>query len=215
MASAESSCFRTARSTRIREPKQHGWPPKTFPHSGVMPWRTGGAHQDQTGRGRAGSNGTSHTVAGEDSLAAIAQPGPVLLETLLNCHIVAQLVTTKPLCIPFARRLLLRRSHVALAQGRSHSRQNDSRGKDELSHQGTLSYVGQTLCYGCKFPWSAASAALYSGMQAFFVVVKSPRASASGCALLRDRATAPPAEAKPCSILVGPIGVKRPAACWR
>ena len=129
---------------------------------------------EQTGRGRAGSDATSHTVTGKDSLAALAQPGPVLLETLLNCHVVAQLVTTKPLCVPFARRLLLRRSHVALAQGGSHSRQNDGRGKDELSHQGTPSYVGQTLCPGCKFPWSAASAALYSGVQVFFLVAKSP-----------------------------------------
>jgi len=32
MASAESSCFRTARSTRIREPKQHSWPPERFPY---------------------------------------------------------------------------------------------------------------------------------------------------------------------------------------
>jgi hypothetical protein len=171
---------------------------------------------EQTGRGRAGSDATSHTVTGKDSLAALAQPGPVLLETLLNCHVVAQLVTTKPLCIPFARRLLLRRSHVALAQRGSYFHQNDDGGKDELSHRGNSELCrGQTLCPVRKFPSSAASAALYSGMQVSFVVANSPMGVRKTLCCSRDRATAPPAKAEPCSILVRPIGVKRPAACWR
>jgi hypothetical protein len=174
-----------------------------------MPSRTGGAHQDQTGRGRAGSDATSHTVAGEDSSAALAQTGPILLEALLNCHVVAQLLTTKPLCIPFARRLLLRRSHVALAQRGSYSHQNDDGGKDEMSHRGNSELCGANFVLVA----SSLSAALYSGMQALLVAAGSRWASARHCALLATEQQLRQGEA----VLDAGASkvVKRRAAYWR
>jgi hypothetical protein len=56
-------------------------------------------------------------VALENSLAAFAQSGPVLLQALLNGPVIAQLLTTKALRIPRARLLFLRRAEMTLGQG--------------------------------------------------------------------------------------------------
>jgi hypothetical protein len=40
----------------------------------------------------------------------------VLLQALLNCHVVVQLLSAKPLRIASARSLLLRRAHMALSK---------------------------------------------------------------------------------------------------
>jgi hypothetical protein len=48
-------------------------------------------------------------------LATLAQLRAVLLQTLLNRAVVAQLLTAKTLCVSRARLLLLRRPHMALS----------------------------------------------------------------------------------------------------
>jgi hypothetical protein len=53
-------------------------------------------------------------MAGKYILAALGQPRPVLLQTLLNRSIIAQLRPAKPLRISSAGLLLLWRAHVAL-----------------------------------------------------------------------------------------------------
>jgi hypothetical protein len=58
----------------------------------------------------------SHAVAGKYFLAALAQPGPVLLQALLNRSIIAQLLSAKALRISFAGLLLLWRAHVTLCK---------------------------------------------------------------------------------------------------
>jgi hypothetical protein len=50
-------------------------------------------------------------VAGKYFLAALAQPGPVLLQALLNRSIIAQLLSAKALRISSAGLLLLWRAH--------------------------------------------------------------------------------------------------------
>jgi hypothetical protein len=65
-------------------------------------------------------------VAGKHLLAALAQPGPVLLQALLNPAIIAQLLSAKALRIASAGLLLLWRAHVTLCQRwRSLGQQND------------------------------------------------------------------------------------------
>jgi hypothetical protein len=65
-------------------------------------------------------------VAGKYVLAALAQPGPVLLQALLNRSIIAQLLSAKALRIASASLLLLWRAHVPLGKRwRSLSQQND------------------------------------------------------------------------------------------
>jgi hypothetical protein len=54
-------------------------------------------------------------VALEYLLATPAQPRAILLQTLLNRAVVAQLLTAKALCISRARLLLLRGAHMALS----------------------------------------------------------------------------------------------------
>ena len=56
----------------------------------------------------------SHAVAGKYFLAALAQLGPVLLQTLLNRAVIAQLLPAKALCISRAGLLLLRRTPLTL-----------------------------------------------------------------------------------------------------
>jgi hypothetical protein len=53
-------------------------------------------------------------VALKDSLAAFAQPAPLLLQALLNGLVIAQLLAAKALRVPRARLLLLRRAEMAL-----------------------------------------------------------------------------------------------------
>jgi hypothetical protein len=53
-------------------------------------------------------------VALKNSLAAFAQPAPLLLQALLDGPVIAQLVATKALRVPRARLLLLRRAEMAL-----------------------------------------------------------------------------------------------------
>jgi len=55
-------------------------------------------------------------VAGKYFLAALAQPGPVLLQALLNRSIIAQLLSAKALRITSAGLLLLWRAHVTLCK---------------------------------------------------------------------------------------------------
>jgi hypothetical protein len=54
-------------------------------------------------------------VALEYLLATLAQLRAILLQTLLNRAVVAQLFTAKTLCVSRARLLLLRRAHMALS----------------------------------------------------------------------------------------------------
>jgi hypothetical protein len=56
-----------------------------------------------------------HSVALEYFLATLAQLRAVLLQTLLNRVVVAQLLPAKSLCVSRARLLLLRRAHMALS----------------------------------------------------------------------------------------------------
>jgi len=56
-------------------------------------------------------------VAGKYFLAALAQPGLVLLQALLNRSIIAQLLSAKALRISSAGLLLLWRAHVTLCKG--------------------------------------------------------------------------------------------------
>jgi len=55
-------------------------------------------------------------VAGKHFLAAIAQPGPVLLQALLNRSIITQLLSAKALRISSAGLLFLWRTHVTLCK---------------------------------------------------------------------------------------------------
>jgi hypothetical protein len=55
-------------------------------------------------------------VAGKYLLAALAQPGPVLLQATLNRSIIAQLLSAKALRIAAAGLLLLWRAHVTLCK---------------------------------------------------------------------------------------------------
>lgn len=56
-----------------------------------------------------------HSVALEYFLATLAQLRAVLLQTLLNRVVVAQLLPAKSLCVSRARLLLLRGAHMALS----------------------------------------------------------------------------------------------------
>src|SRR5258707_7798390 len=56
-----------------------------------------------------------HSVALEYLLATLAQLRAVLLQTLLNRAVVAQLLPAKSLCVSRARLLLLRGAHMALS----------------------------------------------------------------------------------------------------
>ena len=56
-----------------------------------------------------------HSVALEYLLAPRAQLRAILLQTLLNSAVVAQLLPAKSLCVSRARLLLLRGTHVALS----------------------------------------------------------------------------------------------------
>jgi hypothetical protein len=56
-----------------------------------------------------------HSVALEYLLATLAQLHTILLQTMLNRAVVAQLLTAKTLCVSRARLLLLRGSHMALS----------------------------------------------------------------------------------------------------
>ena len=55
-------------------------------------------------------------MAGKYFLAALAQPGPVLLQALLNRKVISQLLATEALRIASAGLLLLWRAHVPLRQ---------------------------------------------------------------------------------------------------
>jgi len=55
-------------------------------------------------------------VAGKHLLAVLAQPGPVLLQALLNRSIIAQLLSAKALRISSAGLLLLWRAHMTLCK---------------------------------------------------------------------------------------------------
>jgi hypothetical protein len=55
-------------------------------------------------------------VAGKYFLAALAQPGSVLLQQLLNSSIIAQLPSAKALRLSCAGLLLLWRAHVTLGK---------------------------------------------------------------------------------------------------
>jgi hypothetical protein len=57
-----------------------------------------------------------HSVALEYLLATLAQLRAILLQTLLNRVVVAQLLPAKSLCVSRARLLLLRGAHMALSQ---------------------------------------------------------------------------------------------------
>jgi hypothetical protein len=59
----------------------------------------------------------SHAMAGKYFLATLAQSSSVLLQALLNCSIIAQLLTTKSLRIASAGLLLLWRAEVPLCKG--------------------------------------------------------------------------------------------------
>ena len=56
-----------------------------------------------------------HSVALEYFLTTLAQLRAVLLQTLLNRVVIAQLLPAKSLCVARARLLLLRGAHVALS----------------------------------------------------------------------------------------------------
>jgi hypothetical protein len=56
-----------------------------------------------------------HSVALEYLLATLAQLRAILLQTLLNRTVVAQLLPAKSLCVSRARLLLLRGAHMALS----------------------------------------------------------------------------------------------------
>jgi hypothetical protein len=56
-----------------------------------------------------------HSVAREYLLATLAQLRAILLQTLLNRAVVAQLLTAKALGVSRARLLLLRGAHMALS----------------------------------------------------------------------------------------------------
>jgi hypothetical protein len=59
---------------------------------------------------------TSHAATGKYLLAALAQFGSVLLQTLLNRSVVAQLLPAKALRITPAGLLLLWRAHMTLCK---------------------------------------------------------------------------------------------------
>ena len=56
-----------------------------------------------------------HSAALEYLLATLAQLRAILLQTLLNRVVVAQLLPAKSLCVSRARLLLLRGAHMALS----------------------------------------------------------------------------------------------------
>ena len=56
-----------------------------------------------------------HSVALEDPLATLGQFRAMLLQTLLNRTVVAQLLPAKSLCVSRARPLLLRAAHMVLS----------------------------------------------------------------------------------------------------
>lgn len=56
-------------------------------------------------------------MALEYLLATFAQPRAILLQTLLNRVVVAQLLPAKSLGVPRARLLLLRGAHMSLSHG--------------------------------------------------------------------------------------------------
>jgi len=77
----------------------------------LPPYRPVGTFRAVAGR-------CSHSVAGENSLAALTKPCPVLLKASLNRSIISQLMPTETRCVPSARCLLLRHTHVALREAR-------------------------------------------------------------------------------------------------
>jgi hypothetical protein len=68
-------------------------------------------------------------VALEYILATLAQLRAILLQTLLNRVVVAQLLPAKSLCVSRARLLLLRGAHMALSQWRWRSDQKRDGGE--------------------------------------------------------------------------------------
>jgi hypothetical protein len=76
-------------------------------------------------------------VALKNSLAAFAQPAPLLLQALLNGPVIAQLVPTKPLRVPLASLLLLWRPHMALRKRKRATSEQDDSGENDRAHERT------------------------------------------------------------------------------
>jgi hypothetical protein len=73
-------------------------------------------------------------VTGKYFLAALAQSGPVLHQALLNCPIVAELLSAKSLGISSAGLLLLRGPHVTLGKRHRGFSQQKCYNKDNKAH---------------------------------------------------------------------------------
>jgi hypothetical protein len=77
----------------------------------------------------------SHSVAGENSLAALAKPRPVLLKASLNRSIIPQFMPAKATCVPPACCLLLRRAHMVLREAWQGSLHQTDRDEDNVPHE--------------------------------------------------------------------------------
>jgi len=75
-----------------------------------------------------------HAVARENPLAASAEPGPVLLQTLLNGKIIVQLMAAKALRVSAAGSLFFRRAHVTLRKSGRSGRHETKQTKGYTSH---------------------------------------------------------------------------------
>jgi hypothetical protein len=73
-------------------------------------------------------------MTGKYFLAALAQSGPVLHQALLNCSIIAELLSAKSLGISSAGLLLLWGSHVTLGKGHRGFSQQECYNKDNEAH---------------------------------------------------------------------------------
>jgi hypothetical protein len=83
-------------------------------------------------------------VTGKYFLAALAQPGPVLHQALLNCSIIAELLSAKSLGISSAGLLLLRGPHVTLGKRHRGFSQQKCYNKDNEAHNDLPIFTNKT-----------------------------------------------------------------------
>jgi hypothetical protein len=74
----------------------------------------------------------------KDLFARFAQLGLVLLQTLRNGEVIAQLLSTETLSVRSARSLLFGRTHVALGKSRPDRRQKQECYDDSQAHANPL-----------------------------------------------------------------------------
>jgi hypothetical protein len=135
-----------------------------------------------------------HAVTSKYFLAALAQLRPVLLQALLNCPIVAQLLSAKALCIAAASLLLLRRAHVTLCERqRSPGQENNYKGQNESHGELLGSQDGNVfLCPGFRRPWAISASPRYAAIVRQLTLFESePGSNRSHAAAERLSAEAP------------------------